>query len=43
MPPRQRILAIRLSDKIAKNSAYAKNIGIEIKKQTNNKQTEGKK
>lgn len=30
MSPRQRQLAIRLSEKIAKNPEYAKNIGVEI-------------
>ncbi len=31
MSPRQRILAIKLSEKIAKNPEYSKRIGIEIK------------
>ncbi len=31
MTPRQKILAIRLSEKIAKNQEYAKSMGIEIK------------
>ena len=31
MLPRQKILAIRLSEKIAKNPDYAKKIGVEIK------------
>ena len=31
MTPKQKILAIRLSEKITKNPEYAKNIGIEIK------------
>ena len=30
MSPRQRQLAIRLSEKIAKNPEYAKSIGVEI-------------
>ncbi len=28
MPPRQRIMAIRLTDKINKNPKYAENLGI---------------
>ena len=31
MSPRQKILAIRLSEKIAENPGYAEKIGIEIK------------
>lgn len=31
MSPRQKVLAIRLSEKISKNPAFAKSIGIEIK------------
>ena len=34
MSPRQKILAIRLTDKLAKNPEYARTIGVEI---TNNK------
>ena len=30
MSPRQRMLAIRLTDKIAKNPDYARTIGVEI-------------
>jgi hypothetical protein len=30
MSPRQKILAIRLTDKIAKNPDYARTIGVEI-------------
>ena len=30
MSPRQKILAIRLTDKLAKNPEYARNIGVEI-------------
>ena len=37
MFPRQRILAIRLSEKIAKNPDYAKKIGIEINNKNNQK------
>lgn len=37
MPPRQRILAIRIAEKAKKNPAYTKNIGIEIKLRKNNK------
>ncbi len=36
MLPRQKILAIRLSEKIAKNPEYAKKIGIEVKNKKNN-------
>ena len=31
MPPRQRILTIRLTEKISKNPEYAKKIGIQVK------------
>ena len=31
MLPRQKILAIRLSEKIVRNPDYAKKIGVEIK------------
>lgn len=31
MTPKQKILTIRLSEKITKKPEYAKNIGIEIK------------
>lgn len=37
MSPRQKILAIKLSEKIAKNPDYAKSIGIEIKTQKQKK------
>lgn len=30
MSPRQKILAIRLTDKLAKNPDYARTIGVEI-------------
>ncbi len=30
MSPRQKILAIRLTDKLAKNPGYARTIGVEI-------------
>ncbi len=30
MNPRQRMLAVRLTEKLAKNPEYAKSIGIEI-------------
>ncbi len=36
MTPRQKLLAIRLSEKIEKNPAYAKSIGIEIQNKKNN-------
>ena len=38
MNPRQRMLAIRLTDKLAKNPEYARTIGVEI---VNNKKSEG--
>lgn len=31
MTPKQKILAIRLSDKLSKDPEYAKRIGVEIK------------
>ena len=34
MLPRQKILAIRLSEKIVRNPDYAKKIGVEIKDKT---------
>ena len=37
MKPKQRILAIKLSEKIAKNPDYAKHIGIESKNHKENK------
>lgn len=41
MTPKQKILAIRLSDKLAKNPDYAKCLGVEIKrKNTNSKKKE---
>ena len=40
MLPRQKILAIRLSEKIAKNPDYAKKIGVEIKN-NNTKRKQG--
>lgn len=30
MSPRQKILAIRLTDKLTKNPGYARNLGVEI-------------
>lgn len=36
MSPRQKLLAIKLSEKIAKNPDYTKSIGIEIKKVNQN-------
>ena len=36
MTPRQKLLAIRLSEKIKKKPAYAKSIGIETKNKNNN-------
>lgn len=40
MSPRQKILAIRLTDKLAKNPEYARTIGVEI---TNKKDHKGNK
>lgn len=37
MLPRQKILAIRLSEKIGKNPDYAKKIGVEINNNYNQK------
>lgn len=37
MLPRQKILAIRLSEKIVKNPDYAKKIGVEINNNYNQK------
>lgn len=45
MSPRQRMLAIRLTDKLAKNPEYARTIGVEIvnqEKTSNNKISEVK-
>ena len=39
MSPQQRILIIRLSEKLNKNPAYAKNIGIEIKSRIQRRDT----
>ena len=36
MTPKQKILAIRLSEKLSKNPDYAKCLGIEIKKSNRN-------
>lgn len=36
MSPRQKVLAIRLSEKISKNPAFAKSIGVEIKRKNTN-------
>ena len=38
MNPRQRILAIKLTEKLAKNPEYARTIGVEI---VNKKKSEG--
>lgn len=44
MLPKEKITAIRLSEKIKKNPAYAKKIGIEIKNKEYRKElTEDKK
>ena len=37
MTPKQKILAIRLSEKLSKNPDYAKCLGIEIKKPKRNR------
>lgn len=45
MSPRQRMLAIKLTEKLAKNPEYARTIGVEIvnqKKTSNNKISEVK-
>ncbi len=34
MPPKQKILAIKLCEKISKKPAYAESIGIKIQKNT---------
>ena len=36
MTPKQKILAIRLSEKLSKNPDYAKCLGVEIKKSKQN-------
>lgn len=42
MSPRQKILAIRLTDKLAKNPDYAQTIGVEISNESDrNKNTHG--
>lgn len=33
MPPRQRIIAIRLTDKLHKNPHYAERLGVEIQQE----------
>ena len=37
MTPKQKILAIRLSEKLSKNPDYSKYLGIEIKKSKRNR------
>ena len=37
MSPRQKILAIRLTDKLAKNPEYARTIGVEISNKKDSK------
>lgn len=39
MTPKQKVLAIRISEKISKMPEYAKNIGIEIKKSNKKENT----
>ena len=36
MTPKQKILSIRLSEKLSKNPDYAKSLGVEIKKSNQN-------
>ncbi|MGN0178033.1 MAG: hypothetical protein ACI4DY_01130 [Monoglobaceae bacterium] len=43
MNTRQRILALRLSEKIKKNPRFAKELGIEVKFKTNEKEKESLK
>ena len=43
MSIKQRILAIKLSDKIKKNPSFAKELGVEVKVKTNEKQKESVK
>ena len=43
MSIKQRILAIKLSDKIRKNPGFAKELGIEVNFKTNGKQKESVK
>ena len=40
MSIKQRILAIKLSDKIRKNPSFAKELGVEVKFKTNGKEKE---
>lgn len=42
MNPKQRILTLRLAERIRKNPAYAKAIGIEIKTKENKTTKENK-
>ena len=39
MSPRQRMLAIRLTEKLAKNPEYARTIGVEISDKKTEKET----
>ncbi len=41
MSPRQKILAIRLTDKLAKNPDYARTIGVEISKKGSKDNSDG--
>lgn len=41
MSPRQKILAIRLKDKLAKNPEYARIIGVEISNKKDGKDNSG--
>lgn len=43
MSIKQRIIAIRLSDKIKKNPSLAKELGVEVKFKTNDKEKESLK
>ncbi len=43
MSTKQRIIAIKLSDKIKKNPRFAKELGVEVKFKTNDKEKESVK
>lgn len=43
MSPRQKILAIRLTEKLAKNPEYARTIGVEIKNKITNSEKKDNK
>lgn len=43
MSVKQRILAIKLSNRIKKNSSFAKELGVEVKFKTNDKEKRSSK